>query len=188
MWRTAFLVQRSTAHFRTSRWPLGAVGAYLLATQRWLRIPSRWRFILRMTWVGSLATCSILIALALSTRTTVGDAMTYYAAAQRLNDGHQLYALTTGDIAIELRPPFWTVPLLSPPFIAVLWRPLEALGISGVFIWMGALSAGMMSAAVILFRRAPLAVALCAPRLGELSGAGKGFRVVFAAAVSPPVS
>ena len=55
------------------------------------------------------------------------DTWTYYAAGQRLNDGHPLYALSPGDLDVPLAPPFVTVPFLSPPAMAVVWRPLSAL-------------------------------------------------------------
>src|SRR4030088_3430196 len=64
------------------------------------------------------------------------DAITYLAAGERLNAGHQLYALAPGDRWVWINPPFWTVPPLSPPPIAVLWRPLAALPNEwGVGIW-----------------------------------------------------
>ncbi len=56
------------------------------------------------------------------------DAPTYLAAGERLNAGHNLYALVAGDRPVLLDPPYWIVPLLSPPPIAVLWRPLALLG------------------------------------------------------------
>jgi hypothetical protein len=55
------------------------------------------------------------------------DTWTYYAAGQRLNDGHPLYALSPGDLEVPLAPPYVTVPLLSPPAMGVAWRPLSAL-------------------------------------------------------------
>jgi hypothetical protein len=55
------------------------------------------------------------------------DGLTYLAAGERLNAGHPLYALSPGDRPVALRPPYWTSPLLSPPPIAVFWRPLAAL-------------------------------------------------------------
>lgn len=51
-----------------------------------------------------------------------GDAFNYLAAGERLNAGHQLYALSPGDRWVDINPPFWTVPLVSPPPIAVLFR------------------------------------------------------------------
>jgi hypothetical protein len=65
-----------------------------------------------------------------------GDAVTYLAAGERLNDGHALYALSSGD-----RPVFvmetYTAPLLSPPPIASIWRPLAAIPF-GLMLWVGA--------------------------------------------------
>jgi hypothetical protein len=53
-----------------------------------------------------------------------GDAVVYLAAGERLNAGHLLYALSPGDRIVALKPPYWTVPTLSPPFMGVLFRPL----------------------------------------------------------------
>ena len=64
-----------------------------------------------------------------------GDTSTYFAAGQRLNDGHPLYELSPGDRPVPLNPPFWSVPLLSPPLIAVVWRPLAALEDLGMLLW-----------------------------------------------------
>jgi len=55
--------------------------------------------------------------------TQVGtDASNYYAAGQRLNDGHQLYHLGPGDLEVPMIPPYAFTPLVSPPPIAVFWR------------------------------------------------------------------
>ena len=40
--------------------------------------------------------------------------------------GHSIYALVAGDRPILLEPPS-AVPLISPPLVAVLWRPLAFL-------------------------------------------------------------
>jgi hypothetical protein len=65
-----------------------------------------------------------------------GDSFTYLASGERLNAGHPLYALSPGDRPVGLEPPFFTVPLLSPPPIAVLFRPLAALPNEiGVYLW-----------------------------------------------------
>jgi hypothetical protein len=65
-----------------------------------------------------------------------GDSFTYLASGERLNAGHPLYALSPGDRPVGLEPPFFTVPLLSPPPIAVLFRPLAALpNEAGVYLW-----------------------------------------------------
>ncbi len=64
----------------------------------------------------------------LSDPTTVGsDVSNYYAAGQRLNDGHDLYRLSPGDLPVPIEPPISTVPLISPPPVGVAWRPLALL-------------------------------------------------------------
>ncbi len=64
----------------------------------------------------------------LSDPTTVGsDVSNYYAAGQRLNDGHDLYRLQPGDLPVPVQPPYYTAPLVSPPPVAVAWRPLALL-------------------------------------------------------------
>ena len=81
--------------------------------------------------------------------TTIGgDASNYYAAGLRLNAGHDLYDLVPGDRQVPLVPPYWSVPLLSPPPIAVLWRPLALLGDASMWLWWIAgfgLSAGALA-------------------------------------------
>lgn len=63
------------------------------------------------------------------------DPWNYLAAGERLNAGHDLYALQPGDREISLRPPYWSVPLVAPPPIAVVWRPLALLGDAAMNIW-----------------------------------------------------
>lgn len=66
------------------------------------------------------------------------DLWVYLAAGERLNAGHPLYALSAGDRPVGFLPPYWSVPLLSPPPIAVLWRPLAILGAPGMYLWWAA--------------------------------------------------
>jgi hypothetical protein len=90
-----------------------------------------------------------------------GDSFTYLAAGERLNAGHMLYALSPGDRPVGFEPPFFTVPLLSPPPIAVLFRPLAALPNEiGVYIWW--IATIVVLAAVILWmlRERPILVGL----------------------------
>jgi len=76
------------------------------------------------------------VSSALGSTIPASDAYTYLAAAERLNAGHSLYALTAGDRAVSL---YGGVPLVSPPLIAVLWRPLAALPEgSGRWLWTAA--------------------------------------------------
>ncbi len=90
-----------------------------------------------------------------------GDAHNYLAAGERLNAGHPLYGLSPGDRYVALKPPYWSVPLLSPPPIAVLWRPLAALpGESGVAIWWAAAIASVVAVVLTLLRRRPVLAGL----------------------------
>jgi len=104
----------------------------------------------------------------------LGDAYNYLAAAERLNAGHPLYALSPGDRAVAIQPPFWTAPFISPPFIAVLWRPLAAMpgGIGVAIWWLGSMIA-ILGAILWLARRRPAATglaiaALCIPLAMEV--------------------
>jgi len=86
-----------------------------------------------------------------------GDAFVYLAAGERLNDGHQLYAISPGDRPIEMKPPYWTVPLLSPPPIAVLFRPLAALPHElGVYVWWAACVVAILATITALVARRPI--------------------------------
>lgn len=71
--------------------------------------------------------------------TWVTDAPNYFAAAERLNAGRSLYALSPGDRPLVLDE--WIpAPLLSPPLIAVLWRPLALAPLEPIVIawtWIG---------------------------------------------------
>jgi hypothetical protein len=65
------------------------------------------------------------------------DGVTYLAAAERLNAGHQLYAIVPGDrYVFGYGSPCCPYPLMSPPPIAVLWRPIAMLGpLIAVLMW-----------------------------------------------------
>lgn len=72
--------------------------------------------------------------------TAIGtDPSNYFAAGQRLNLGHNLYGpLLPGDRAVPGYPRTYPAPLLSPPLIAVIWRPLAALGQGAITVWWAA--------------------------------------------------
>jgi hypothetical protein len=97
------------------------------------------------------------------------DAITYLAAGERLNAGHALYALGPGDRAVEL----WQgIPINYPPAIAVLWRPIAALGVVGVGLWYAGLFLAMGWAIWIIARRAPVAAIAAGPAVGYLCASG----------------
>ena len=83
------------------------------------------------------------------------DAPTYLAAGERLNAGHDLYALVASDRPVLLNPPYWTVPLLSPPPIAVLWRPLALFGNAGMLVWWLACMASIGATVTAMSLRSP---------------------------------
>jgi hypothetical protein len=91
--------------------------------------------------VGAAVVYELLLMIAvnrpdLAVPTTIGsDTSNYFAAGQRLNAGHPLYSLTPGDRNVPIDPPFFFVPLLSPPPIAVVWRPLALVGDAGMWAW-----------------------------------------------------
>ena len=108
----------------------------------------RWRGPIALA-VAALAVVAIVTSFWVSISDApriAADAYTYLAAGERLNAGNHLYELRPGDRWIWINPPFWTVPLLSPPLIGVLWRPLAALpSDSGLLLWQ-ALTIGTIGA------------------------------------------
>ena len=85
-----------------------------------------------------------------------GDSFTYLAAGERLNAGHSLYALVPGDRAVDLHPPFWTVPFLSPPPMGVVMRPFALLpGDTGAYAWWLLCIAAIAGVLLALTRRRP---------------------------------
>ena len=86
------------------------------------------------------AACTIILARPdLQNPAAVGnDPSNYFAAGQRLNAGHLLYAIQPGDRPVD-NGPFpnpWPYPLLSPPPAGVLWRALALLpGDVSMYLW-----------------------------------------------------
>ena len=139
-----------------------------------------WRRHLVWLRLGRLALVAIVLSIALLMAFTVmaawredayldpfTDATTYLAAGERLNAGHDLYRLGPGD-----RVPLTTfdLPLLSPPAIAVLWRPIAAAPF-GFALWVVACWLALLGTLAYLvfrigLRAAVLGAALCLP-IGE---------------------
>ena len=98
------------------------------------------------------------------------DANTYLAAGERLNAGHELYRLQEGDRPVLIIPDLFTQPLVSPPPIAVIWRPIAAIPF-GIQLWIVACWAALLgTVAYLVLRVGPpaafLALALSWP-IGE---------------------
>ena len=100
------------------------------ATPRTIRIL---RILAAISWVGILF--AGIAVFGINPAAPGGDSWNYLAAGERLNAGHPLYALVPGDRPVPIVPPYWTVPLLSPPLIAVIWRPLALLGEPAMTLW-----------------------------------------------------
>jgi hypothetical protein len=83
-----------------------------------------------------------------------GDPWNYLAAGERLQAGHPLYALPPGDRPVPLVPPYWSVPLLAPPSIAVLWSLVAPLGDAAMVAW----GVTTIAAAVLVSVELPLGV------------------------------
>ncbi len=90
-----------------------------------------------------------------------GDGVTYLAAGERLAHGGDLYALAAGDRLVSIEPPYWDVPLLYPPLIAVLWAPISAAPAGlGLYAWQVVCAAAVVGVIVSISRRAPIATGL----------------------------
>lgn len=125
--------------------------------------PSRAR-ILRVEAAVALGAVAFWVLLT-GVLTQVGyDAVTYLAAGQRLNAGHALYALAPGDLYVAPNLPYYSVPLLYPPLIAVLWRPLAMLPpITGLWLYLTADALAMLWAVLYVLRGLrPAAIAVVA--------------------------
>jgi hypothetical protein len=83
------------------------------------------------------------------------DATTYLAAGERLNAGHDLYRLAPGDRPVLTIPGLYSSPLLSPPPIAVLWRPLAAID-WGFAAWVAAAWVALLGTVIYLCVRTGL--------------------------------
>ena len=89
-----------------------------------------------------------------------GDAFSYLAAGERINAGHQLYALVPGDRPVDLNPPLFAVPLVSPPPIAVVFRAFALLPDGwGAYAWWVCQLAALTASLIMLARRLPLLLA-----------------------------
>jgi hypothetical protein len=89
----------------------------------------------QVRWAQLAAVGAVLFWAAVLGWNLVGhDALTYLAAGERLNAGHPLYALGPGDRVVDTAPPYFG-PLLSPPLIAVLFRPIALVGMTGMWAW-----------------------------------------------------
>jgi hypothetical protein len=97
------------------------------------------------------------------------DANTYLAAGERLNAGHHLYHLEAGDRLVLTIPGLYSAPLLSPPPIAVLWRPLAAVN-WGMTAWVVACWVALLGTVLFLMVRVGLPAVFLAFLLSHAIG------------------
>ncbi len=93
------------------------------------------------------------------------DPYNYYAAALRLNVGHNLYGpLLPGDVPVPGYPDSFPAPLLSPPLVAVLWRLPTALfgDTTMVLFWLGSIGLIVLFTAWFALRGSPARLATVA--------------------------
>jgi hypothetical protein len=114
--------------------------------------------LVRVAFLGvSFGMLVVILAIYFDRGFVPGDALVYLASGERLNAGHLLYALSPGDRIIAVKPPYWTVPTLSPPLMGVLFRPLAILPPDdGAYVWWFATIATIAATLVALVRRTPI--------------------------------
>jgi hypothetical protein len=122
------------------------------------RAPAQgWRLIRIVAIASALGLLVAILAVYFQRGFIPGDAFTYLAAGERLNAGHPLYELGPGDRPVAPQPPNWTVPLLSPPTIAVAWRALAAMPSElGVYVWWAFQVAAVAASFVLIARHRPV--------------------------------
>jgi hypothetical protein len=128
----------------TSHRATGRLGSALLAAWR------PW-------WLGPVVVmiAAITAMIVLMSAFAPTDADVYWLAGERLNAGHYLYSLQPGDTVVAANPPYWMVPLLSPPLLGVLWRPFAALGHMGILVGWMLTAVAFLAALAAVARRAP---------------------------------
>ena len=103
------------------------------------------------------------------------DAWTYLAAGDRLNLGHDLYRLRPGDLPVDLYPSLFPVPMVGPPIMGVIARPIAAIDV-GLAIWVVACWSALLGTMACLVDRVGLpAVVVCillSLSIGEQLAAG----------------
>ena len=144
-----------------------------------LRVLAAWGFgrTLRLLgvvlWVGLLADV-ILVARPdlLHTADFGTDTSNYVAFGERLADRQPLYALSPGDRPVGAdNPPQWTVPILSPPQMALPWAAMTVLPDAMRFYGPWAIGlAGTIAVGLLFMQRAPaLLVLVTLPSLNGLA-------------------
>ena len=130
-----------------------------------LRIIAGWGFERTMRLIGVVAWLGLLANMILVARPDLlhpadfgSDTSNYVAFGERLVDRGQLYALSPGDRPVAAdNPPSWTVPILSPPQMAVPWAAMTPMPDVVRFYLPWAIGvAGTIAVGILFIRRAPV--------------------------------
>jgi hypothetical protein len=123
-------------------------------------------------WIGVLAWVPIVLRPDLIRPADLGsDTSNYVAAAERLVEGHSIYALQPGDRPVpQDNPPEWSGPILSPPIVATTWASLTWLPDPVAFhlTWAGGLAAATALGLYLVIRLGAVALILSALALYPL--------------------
>src|SRR5947207_1904034 len=99
-----------------------------------LRVFTAWGLSLSLRVIAGVGIVLGMVWVVLNAQPWASDPMTwildtsnYYAAGERLNAGHSLYAYGPGDRHVLALLFGLQSPYLYPPLIGVLWRPIAAL-------------------------------------------------------------
>jgi hypothetical protein len=108
--------------------------------------------------VGSVIVLVLFLGVVVPNDLILKDGVTYLAAAERLNLGHRLYELVPGDLVpFGFGQPCCPYALMSPPPIAVLWRPIALLDPPVALVaWALLNGVAMLVTLAVLLRRDPL--------------------------------
>jgi hypothetical protein len=130
------------------------------------------RFSAVVFWIGILAWVPIVIRSDLIRPADLGsDTSNYVAAAERLVEGHSIYALQPSDRPVpQDNPPEWSGPILSPPTVATTWAAFTWLPdpIAFHLTWAGGLAAATALGLYLVIRLGAMPLILSALALYPL--------------------
>jgi hypothetical protein len=121
------------------------------------------RMVALLVWVGVLANAIFIQRPDLLYPSAFGsDTSNYVAFGERLAYGNDLYALSPGDRPVPSdNPPLWSVPMLSPPQMAVPWAALAVMPDVLRFYGLWSLGlAGSLALGFLFVARAPIAMVI----------------------------
>lgn len=141
------------------RVPVSVSRGMLSAASASARAPALWRVVDHARPILLIESAILAVLGALTFGHESGwfvDFWNYYAAGERLNAGHQLYALSASDRIVSMNPAFVNTPSVQTPFMNLLWQPLAHLPAELVgTLWVGANVIAVLWVVAIVYRRGP---------------------------------